>query len=77
MSKEETRMKRKTTILVLVLSTLLLMSGSPAAALDENQPHCLLGFLTMDLQHRTFCQYTLPPGNCIICYMEIEVKTQV
>ena len=69
-------MKRKSTFMVLVLSAVLFFSDAvPAGATNEGL-NCLLGFLTKDTELRTFCQYTLPPGNCVICYMDIEVKVQ-
>jgi len=66
-------MKRKSVILLLVLGALLLF-GSPAAARDEDSVNCILGFMTRDWNGNSFCQYTLPPGNCVICYAEIVVK---
>jgi len=69
-------MKHRLARKVLLLAALLvLLSAIPVGAADDI--NCILGFITRDMEGRTFCQYTLPPGNCVICYEWIEVKVQV
>ena len=66
-------MKRKAKLVLLVIAALMLL-GNPAVARDEDTLNCILGFMTRDWNGSSFCQYTLPPGNCVICYAEIVVK---
>ena len=67
-------MKRKTAILLLVLVTALLIPANAPANAPRDDINCILGFVTRDWDGNPFCQYTLPPGSCVICYASIVVR---
>lgn len=68
-------MKRKITVMVLVVCAVMLMAGEPAGATNEDL-NCLLGFMTTDIRGYAYCLHTLPPGNCVVCYTTIVVKAE-